>query len=1067
MRNPLLVAKLRGVPGVWPLLIVQLATAAAAQESAMSPPTHLVPADKGLTPQLLNVLHDRGQQRTYTGQARTTIGMPCGGIAAGQLYVRGDGTLGCWQIDGGNNFGGVGHESYATYRPAQPIEQGFALAVTAAGRRTAATLDDAGYDAIEFVGEYPRALIRYRAKDKTVPPVEVDLEVFSPFIPLNAKESAWPATVLRFTVQNPTDQPLDVVLGGWLQNMTFAEHPSALTIRRRAESRSAAGVTTVLLDAVEDRPTPPAGPPQTRVLADFESGTYDGWTVTGDAFGTAPATGTLPNQSPVTGFGGQYLVNSFNRGDDTTGKMTSTPFTVDLPYLSFRIGGGNYPSETCLNLIVDDRVVHTATGRNSEQLAPEIWDVSDYVGRQAHLEIVDRRKGPWGHVLVDDIALTNVLPADLREYDEKSLGFGNLALSLIGQGIADTVWAGKDGFLQTLGQTRPQPGATSKPAGDAPVIGTLTTKFTLPAGESRDVTFIVSWYFPNLHTGHGRMYTNWFTDSADVARRLAANLDRLHGDTVRFCDAYYRGTTLPWWLTSRLMMPVSTLATGTVQWWKSGRFWAWEGVCCCEGTCTHVWNYAQAYAWLFPELARSARVMQDLGEAFDEKTGLVGFRGNRSFAADGQAGTILKCYREHLVGPDDAFLKQHWPRIKAALEYLIVKEDGNDDGIIESDRQHNTYDINFVGPNTFVGSLYLAALRAGEEMARLTGDTAAAERYHAIFERGSQWTAANLFNGEYFEQRVPPGPRAGVTPAPPPDWQYGSGCLSDQLFGQTWVHVLNLGYIYPPDNVRSALRAVFKYNWAPDVGALSKNWPPDRWFARPGEPGLFVCTWPRGGRAKQPVMYRDEVWTGIEYQVAAGLAWEGMTDEALLIVHGIDERYDGAKHNPWNEVECGDHYARALASWGVLHALAGFTYDGPAGRLALAPRIQPDDFACFFCVGSGWGNLRQKRTAGTQTSATDLRSAVKTNATALRAATQTNTIDLRAGTLKLTQLRVSVPPGTVVKQAEVLLADAADPTAQARKVPAQWVPAESEGEVRFEPAFRLRADQQLLVVLTW
>jgi uncharacterized protein (DUF608 family) len=628
------------------------------------------------------------------------------------------------------------------------------------------------------------------------------------------------------------------------------------------------------------------------------------------------------------------------------------------------------------------------------------------------------------------------------------------------------------------------------PAARERTVGTVTTRLSLEPGHSRDVTFIVSWYFPNLHTRQKRMYTKWFKDAADVAQQLAKDVDQLRGETVSFCDSYYRGTTLPWWLASRLLMPVSTLATGTCQWWDSGRFWAWEGVCCCEGTCTHVWNYAQADAWLFPELNRSVRTMQDLGATFDEKTGLVGFRADGKFAADGQAGTVLKCYRVHLIGAeprpsgradagtrehddaepsapppsaslgtsgaDDAFLRRNWPRIKAALEYLI-KEDGNDDGIIESDRQHNTYDINFVGPNTFVGSLYLAALRAGEEMATRMGDTDAAKRYHAIVERGSEWTVANLWSGEYFEQRVPPGNEQ--------PWQYGRGCLSDQLFGQTWAHELNLGYLYPPEKVRSALAAVYKYNWAPDVGPLNAAHPPERWFARPGEPGLLICTWPRGGRPKEPVRYRDEVWTGIEYQVAAGLAWEGMTDEALAIVHGIEQRYDGARHNPWNEVECGDHYARALASWGVLHALAGFTYDGPAGRLGLSPRIQPDDFASFFCVGTGWGNLRQRR---------------KNN-------TQTTTVDLRAGTLKLTQLHLAVPPGAAPNHVEALLADAADPTAQPRKVPARLVQSEDavaadilvgrsnvaaglragRYEVHFEAALNLRADQQLLVTLSW
>ena len=997
-------------------------------------PAQLVPADKGVSKAQIVELRQRGRQRAYRGDARTTIGMPCGGICAGQLYVLGDGTLGCWAIDGNTYFNGVGQTSYDTYRPARPVAQGFAIAVRdGEGSVRRATLDDAGYDAIEFVGEYPRALIRYRAKDKPVPPVEVDLEVFSPFVPLSARDSAWPATVLRFSVKNTSDVPAEVALGGWLENHVFADQTSPLTIRRRNRAVGDNGVTTVLMDAVERRPPPPGGPVVTRVLADFESGTYKGRTVTGEAFGEKPAAGTHPDQNPVSGFGGQYLVNSFTGGDKPTGRMVSDSFVIDLPYLMFRIGGGAQEGKTCLNLVVDDKVVRTATGRNSEKLELRVWDVREFAGRSARLENVDEASGGWGHINVDDIALTNVLADDYREFDEHALGYGSMALSLVGSGQA---WAARgddqDAYPANVWYGSNVSHEPEESGFEKPLVGELASTFSLQPGESRDVTFLVSWHFPNLHTGHGRMYTNWFADARDVAVQLAKDLERLRADTLRFCDVYYRQTTLPWWLNTRLMMPVANLATGTAQWWQNGRFWAWEGVCCCHGTCTHVWNYAQADAWLFPELARSTRIMQDLGEAFEETSGLVGFRSDRNFAADGQAGTVLKCYREHLTSPDDAFLRKHWSRIKAALEYLIT-EDGDDNGIIESDRQHNTYDISFVGPNTFVGSLYLAALRAGEELAKRVGDADAARRYRALFERGRAWTVENLFNGEYFEQRVPPGDER--------PWQYGAGCLSDQVFGQNWAHMLDLGDVYPAEKVRSALAAVFKYNWTPDVGPLNKEYPPERWFARPGEPGLFICTWPRGGRPKEPVRYRDEVWTGIEYQVAAGLAWEGMVDEALLIVRGIDERYDGRKHNPWNEVECGDHYARALASWGVLHALAGFTFDGPAGKLGFAPRIQQDEFQCFFSAGTGWGNLAQRR----------------------EGRTQTNRVQVEWGTLRLGELAFEVP-SVDVRSVKVAIADG-DGAAAPRVLPARFKQDGARCEVRLDERVEVRAGQRLEIII--
>jgi hypothetical protein len=294
-----------------------------------------------------------------------------------------------------------------------------------------------------------------------------------------------------------------------------------------------------------------------------------------------------------------------------------------------------------------------------------------------------------------------------------------------------------------------------------------------------------------------------------------------------------------------------------------------------------------------------------------------------------------------------------------ALEFLVRQdgEIGETDGVIENS-QHNTYDINFEGANTFVGSLYLAALRAGEEMARAMNEPETAARYRRLFDQGSDWTSRHLFNGEYFEQDPPEG--AG-------DWQYGAGCLADQVFGQNWARLLDLGPVYDEDHVRMALASVYRYNWTPDVRGYNEKHPPERWFARAGDGGLFICTWPNGGRPNQPVRYRDEVWTGIEYQAAAGMIWEGLVDEALIILRAVDVRYDGANHNPWNEVECGDHYARALASWGALHALAGFTWNGPEGKLTISPRVQQEDFSCFFSTGTGWGVITQKREAGRQT----------------------------------------------------------------------------------------------------
>lgn len=921
-------------------------------------PRRTIPRDKGITTATLEQWKARGRRRVYRGERLFALGMPVGGICAGQVYLLGDGSLGEWHVDGRLNATGYGATSYRTRAPSRQLDQGFTLTLTRLGDEALAgaeiRLGSGGDRTIEFVGEYPVALVRYLARPseerRPQDGMDVTLRAYSPFCPINARESALPCTVLRYTIRNTWDRPVTCDLSGWLENGVEPAEPGDVRPARRTREVRESGLTALLMDAVE--PVQRADPRPERLLADFEGETYVGWNVEGEAFGAGPSRGTEPDQNTVSGFAGRGLVNSFRGGSGTpagdrpTGKLTSNSFTIDRDFLTFLIGGGAHRTQTCMNLLVDGKVVRTAAGASSEKLEPRAWDVRDLAGREARLEIVDAATGPWGHINVDHIVLADRLPEALRRPRPDSLTSGTMCLAFLGDARAET------------------------PVG-AP--GLLHAPLTLDPGESRELVFVVAWHFPNLHTGHGQMYANWFEDALAVARHVRDHDTRLLAQTDLFRRTYYDDTTLPWWLALRLMMPTANLATGTAQWWRNGRFWGWEGVGCCHGTCTHVWNYSHAEARLFPELARTTRVMQDLGTAFDERTGRVAFRGDVTggfdYAADGQAGTVLKCFREHLCSPDDLFLRDHWPRIRLALQFLIDKDaelGGSPDGVIEG-IQHNTYDIDFVGANTMVGSLYLAALRAGAKMAVLAGDDAFAATCLDLAARGRAWTEARLFNGEYFIQQPPPGARR---------WQYDTGCLSDQLFGQSWARALDLGTLYDPALVQSALRAIYLHNFAPPGGSLEQHntrFPPEREFARDREGGLFVCTWPRGGRPGEPVRYRDEVWTGIEYQVAAGMVWEGLVDEALALVRAVDERYDGALHNPWNEVECGDHYARAMAAWGVFQALCGFHYDGPAGVIGMEPRLTPDRFAAFFAAAQGWGLLAQDRSPGAQQNRFELR----------------------------------------------------------------------------------------------
>jgi hypothetical protein len=773
----------------------------------------------------------------------------------------------------------------------------------------------------------------------------------------------------------------------------------------------------------------PKRPPT--VFADFEGQDYGAWKVEGEAFGKGPAHGTLASQQQVSGFQGKGLINTFLGGDAPHGKLTSPKFTIERDFINFLIGGGGHKSRTCMNLLVGGKSVRAATGQDREQLAWQSWNVKEFTGKEAQLEIVDNESSGWGHINIDQIEFSDASRRGVEGPLETQRDFGTMGLAVIGvnRGIRALTDVGENGLALLLDSTKdPDRPSTSSKSFSQTQIGALAKVVSLPPEAQTLVTFAVTWCFPNLPQ-HGNYYSTRFKSAEAVAQYAADNLDRLAGETRLWRDAWYY-STLPTWLLDRLFMPVSILATSTCQWRGNGRFWAWEGVRCCAGTCAHVWNYEHAMARLFPELERSVREKQDLfGPGFVEATGAINFRGesNNFWAGDSQGGTILKCLREHQMSANSDFLKRNWPRIRKAVEFLL-KQDGNDDGLIEGS-QHNTYDINFQGPNTMVGSLYLGALRAAEVMAGEIGEPEFAARCRKVIEAGSRNSVERLFNGEYFVQRVDLKKF--------PKHQYGEGCLADQLFGQGWAHQVGLGYIYPKDKVLSALKAIWVYDWAPDIGPQNQAHPPQRWFARPGDAGLFTCTWPKSKHlGPESVLYRDEIWTGIEYQVAGHMAWEGMLTEALAICRGVHERYHPSKQNPWNEVECGDHYARAMASYGVFLGLCGFECDGPKRHFGFAPRFKPEDFRAAFTSAEGWGTVVQ----------------------ALKDQKLSATILVRWGRLPLRTLALQVKDDAKPTQAVVKLAG--------KTVPATFTANAGRVEIKFAEEAVINQGQGLLVELS-
>lgn len=551
-----------------------------------------------------------------------------------------------------------------------------------------------------------------------------------------------------------------------------------------------------------------------------------------------------------------------------------------------------------------------------------------------------------------------------------------------------------DGRLPSVSSPEPSPdGATD--------IGTLGACATVaPGGEVR-LPFVLAWHFPNL-TNYwnrnspspqvygarlGNHYTRLHPDAWAAAADVVAHLDALRTRTARFRSALFE-TTLPAYVVDAVSSQMSIIRTTTCLRTEDGAFHAFEGcddtAGCCPMDCTHVWNYEQALAHLYPALERSMRETDF--QVNTRPTGRMSFRTllpvvsgelwDYKPAADGQMGCVLKLYREWQLCGDTEWLRKLWPRAKKAVEWAWAPSvpvygswDADRDGVMEGE-QHNTYDIEFFGPNTMCGTLYLGALKAAVALGEAVGDGAFAAQCRAVYDSGRAKYDALLWNGEYYEQRVEVMgaqqdslSREDWHPSPikegeaQPRYQYGAGCLSDQLLGQWFCRVVGLGDVLPPERTRVALEAVVRHNWREE---LSNHESCQRTYALNDEAGLLLCSWPRGGRPAYPFPYADEVWTGIEYQVAAHCIYEGLVAEGLRIVEGVRARHDGARRNPWDEFECGHHYARALASWSVLLALSGYRYSAVERRLSFAPvaeAMQGSVFRCFFSAGTAWGTV--------------------------------------------------------------------------------------------------------------
>ena len=502
-------------------------------------------------------------------------------------------------------------------------------------------------------------------------------------------------------------------------------------------------------------------------------------------------------------------------------------------------------------------------------------------------------------------------------------------------------------------------------------IASLAAGRILGSGQSTDVTFLLTWSFPNRRAWRsedhgidvaeytndviGNAYSLTYPDSWQTAVDLVPRLAELEAASVASLHAVAEADAPPE-LIEAALFNLSTLRSPTVFRSAEGEYYGWEGVGdrvgSCYGTCTHVWGYEFATSLLFADIARSFRRTQYL-RCTDDR-GLMSFRaglptelskGWHLAAADGQMACLVHLYLDWKLSGDDTFLRALWPAARRSLEFCWIPGgwDADRDGVMEG-VQHNTMDVEYYGPNPQMGSWYLAALRACAEMARAVGEAGFGTECDELAVRGAAWLDANLFNGAYYRHEVrgvadpttiADGLRhksMGAVQTADPDLQLADGCLVDQLVGQYASRLVGLGDVLDAGQVETALRTVHRRNF---LRSFTDHFNHMRSFVLGDEAAVLMCTYDPELRPARPFPYFNEVMTGFEYTAATGLLQMGAADQALEIIRAVRDRYDGNKRNPFDEAECGHHYARAMASWSAFATWNDIAYDGRTQELII------------------------------------------------------------------------------------------------------------------------------------
>ncbi len=1017
----------------------------------------LIPAKKNYPPGWLQSLTTCGTPTIYRSGSLKYIGMPINGLFTGMVYLGGDGKFWRWDLMSKPTDITTSSRYAKPLTQISAIRQGFALWIQHGPGAGLRYLDRRGFHDISFEGQYPLGTVKFRGKKY---PLAITLKAFSPFIPLDAKDSGLPVIVAHYRLANITSRPVTVTIGGWLQNCTGLQSAKVFppggihraTVTRRHGLLFCQQRADIPAFVPIGKPRPPV------VFANFEGNTWGGWTTTGTAFGSRPAHNPVvgyrnpAHDNHLKGYMGRGFASSAAgpTGVQATGTLLSPVFVVKRPFINLLMAGTPVGDGSVgVNLLINGKVVRRLVPLTvpRAQMRWVTFDMRRLLGQKAQIEIYDNSVNQF--IACDQVEFSDT-PRNLVEFPQRA-DYGTLGIGLLDPGPGDfAIPAIAPGHAAAcLSKPVSSPLTAITPI-NKPVAALVARRLTIPAHGKADVCFVMAWRFPNLYMpsppkqNMGNYYATLQPSARAFAAYVARNYQRLAGDTLLWVHTWY-DSTLPWWFLNRTFANVSTLATMTCYRFRNGTYYGLEGVGTAPGTCIHVYMYAQAAGRLFPQLEKQRLNRVEFGTSFNHVTGGMDTRGeaDRLFfgrkrppglgAIDGMLGAVLRVYRGSQTSTNLNFLKKLYPRVRLLMRRIIQVWDPHHQGLLTGG-QTNTLDVTWCGKIPWISSLYLAAMDATAAMADEAGDARFANFCRKIVARGRKNFISELWCKpfQYFIQI--------------PDLRYlnasgaYTGCDIDQLLGEGWAYQIGIDRLLPQVEVRAALKSIYRYNFTLNVGPFRKAHPRGRWLAMPGEGGTIMITYPFGETRAERLRwdvhgYYNECMSGFEHSLAALMIYDGLTTRGLAVERAINDRYSARKRNPYNEIEYGTHYARAMASYGVFLAACGYQYNGPLGYLAFAPRLSPGHFQAAFTAAAGWGRFSQQRTADQQR----------------------ERIELEWGKLWLRQMAFTIPAGRVLQGGQV--------SADGKRVAAAFVQHKNRVVINLNATTHLQAGNTLTVTI--